>query len=604
MKNIRLLLAGLALLGVSLGCSATIRHPDQASRDASNPGAEATDGSQPRDGLALQVPDVSVQAPLPTHRCSRDLHGVVDETGNLVWACGANQGCLDAVCVPACRAVTATQGNVGCDFLIARPPLVTYPTSCFAVFIANNWLKDVSIKISRGNVAYDTPSFARIPVAGTPETAWPAVPSSGLPAGQVAVVFLEGGPKQIRGCPVEAAVDTYTTIEKTGRGQAWHIVTDIPVSVYDIVPYGGADSLIPSAELVLPTTTFGDNYVAVLPMFRLTSTRFSSLASQWAQIIAAENDTEVKIAPRTDLPSGPGVLAASSKAVTTYTLVAGEVIQWNREDGKEMEMTGSIISSNRPIAFVGGNEYLCVDSSTSTNGGCESAHQQIPPVDALGSRYVIAPHPNRRTGGQQESIWYRIVGAVNDTALLYDPPVPGAPTTLAQGQWANFEAVGAFEVASQDSEHPFYVAQTMSGAMVVDAKPGNLGDEEFVNVVPPAQFLSSYVFYTDETYATTTLVLTQCDEGRGLRDVEVRCLGQVTGWTPVGAGGKCRWTTVTLVDNDKNVGACRNGPQLASSSEPFGLTVWGLSPCASYAYPAGAGVTPINQIVITPIPIW
>jgi hypothetical protein len=593
MKELRLFLAGLALFEVFLGCAGgTIKSSNESNRDASS-----------TDTLVISLPDTPISEPAPTVGCSRDLHGTVDQSGRLVETCAPDQACKDGVCVAACQAVASLRGNVGCDFLVARSPLVTYPTSCFAVFIANNWGKAVRIAVSRDTLAYNIDQFARVSVPGKTETGWPTIPPDGLPAEQVAVLFLEGGPKQIRGCPVEAAVDTYTTIEQTGRGQAWHIVTDSPVSVYDIVPYGGADSDIPSAELVLPTTTFSDNYVAVVPMFRLTSRRISIPASQWAQIIAAENDTEVKIVSRADLPSGNGVSAASKNSVATYTLSAGEVIQWNREDGKEMEMTGSIISSNRPVGFVGGNEYLCIDSSTSNIGGCDSAHQQIPPVNALGSRYVIAPHPNRRSDGQQESIWYRVVGAVNDTALVYDPPVPGAPTALAQGQWYNFEAVGAFELASQDSEHPFYIAQTMSGAGVTAAKPGNLGDEEFVNVVPSAQFLSSYVFHTDQTYTTTSLVLTQCDEGRGLNDVEVKCLGVVTGWTPVGSSGRCRFATVNLVDDGKGVGTCQNGPQLASSSEPFGLTVWGLASYASYAYPAGAGVAPINQVVIPPFPI-
>jgi hypothetical protein len=605
MKNMRQSLAGLALLGASLGCAeGIVEQPDRSNRDASNSGAEATDGPKPRDGIISNLPDVSVHVPLPTVGCSRDLHSVVDQAGIVVETCKPDQGCLDAVCVPACQAVTATRGNVGCDFLIARPPLVGYPSSCFAIFVANNWVKEVTIKTFRGDRSYDTPKFTRTPVAGTPETGWPTVPASGLPTGQVAVVFLDGGPKQIRGCPVETAVEPSTIIEQTGRGQAWHIVTDIPVSVYDIIPYGGADSDIPSAGLVLPTTTFSDNYVAVVPMLRLAARRISIASSQWAQVIAVENNTEVKIAPRTPLPSGNGVSAAPTNSVTTYALSAGEVIQWNREDGKAMEMTGSIISSNKPIGFVGGNEYLCLESSTNTIGGCDSAHQQIPPVNALGSRYVIAPHPNRLANGQPESIWYRIVGAVNDTALVTNPMVPGAPTTLAQGQWFDFQAVGAFEVASQDNEHPFYIAQTMAGAGTPVENPTNLGDEEFVNVVPPAQYFSSYVFYTDQTYATTILGLTQCDEGRGFKDVEVKCHGPVAGWSPLGGTSQCRWTTVTLVDNYKNMGACKNGPQLASSPEPFGLTVWGLDSYSSYAYPAGSGVTPINKVVIPPIPIW
>ena len=35
------------------------------------------------------------------------------------------------------------------------------------------------------------------------------------------------------------------------------------------------------------------------------------------------------------------------------------------------------------------------------------------------------------------------------------------------------------------------------------------GDPEFVNIVPPEQYLSQYTFFTDPTYPETNLVLTR-----------------------------------------------------------------------------------------------
>ena len=40
----------------------------------------------------------------------------------------------------------------------------------------------------------------------------------------------------------------------------------------------------------------------------------------------------------------------------------------------------------------------------------------------------------------------------------------------------------------------------------------------------------------------------------------------------------------------------------ATSSGPFGLTVWGLDNFASYAYPAGGNVASINTVVVPPTP--
>ena len=113
--------------------------------------------------------------------------------------------------------------------------------------------------------------------------------------------------------------------------------------------------------------------------------------------------------------------------------------------------------------------------------------------------------------------------------------------------------------------------------------PLNLGDEEFVNILPPAQFLTKYVFFTDPTYSTTNLVLTRVKGASGFKDVKVDCLGTVSGWKPIGSSGKYEWVGVDLVRGKVGVGSCKNGPQVASSEGQFGLMVWGTDTYSSYA---------------------
>ena len=68
----------------------------------------------------------------------------------------------------------------------------------------------------------------------------------------------------------------------------------------------------------------------------------------------------------------------------------------------------------------------------------------------------------------------------------------------------DFQATGPFVVKSQDDNHPFYVGQVMTGCNVTGGgRGGCLGDEEYVNILAPAQFLTKYVFFSDPTYATT-----------------------------------------------------------------------------------------------------
>jgi IgGFc binding protein len=91
-------------------------------------------------------------------------------------------------------------------------------------------------------------------------------------------------------------------------------------------------------------------------------------------------------------------------------------------------------------------------------------------------------------------------------------------------------------------------------------------------------------------------------------DVTVDCAGVVGGWQPIDAGGDIEYTRLDLVTgNFQPVGGCNNGLHVASSTKPFGLVVWGWGSAAtggfpsqgvSYAYPAGASVKQINDVVV------
>jgi hypothetical protein len=238
---------------------------------------------------------------------------------------------------------------------------------------------------------------------------------------------------------------------------------------------------------------------------------------------------------------------------------------------------------------------------TSVGGGCDSSHQLIPPLSAFGSEYVAPPYATRQSDMSEESIKYKLVGSVNSTTLTYSPSVPG-PASINAGQVVEFEATGPFTITSQDNMHPFYVGQYMAGCEVTHgSRPGAgggcLGDEEFVNILPPAQWLSSYVFFTDPTYTTTNLVIVRKATQGAFSDVMVDCLGTISGWKPVAGGSEYQITNVDL-QRDTPVGSCTNGRHTASSAGPFTIMVWGLANAASYAYPAGGNVGTINPVVV------
>src|SRR5690606_14374899 len=149
---------------------------------------------------------------------------------------------------------------------------------------------------------------------------------------------------------------------------------------------------------------------------------------------------------------------------------------------------------------------------------CDSAHQQIPPVKALGTEYAAVRYRNRTSATSEEAPPWRLVGAVDGTMLTWTPAAPdGAPTVINRGEVHEFMATGPFVVSGQDEDHPFYMAQYMTGVSHI-ASPTAEGDPEWVNVTPVAQYLDRYVFFTDPTYSETSLVVTRRKNQNGMFD--------------------------------------------------------------------------------------
>jgi hypothetical protein len=544
--------------------------------------------------------------------CSADLRAVVDANGTVVTTCLPDQGCAAGACIAACAAAEASHSNLGCDFLVPTAP--SYPPTlppCFAAFVANTWPTPVTIGVTRGGMTYDVTKFGRIPQNGMPASAWPPVPATGLPTDQVAVLFLSSDPNSVflenmspTTCPVMPAVNGSTVVAGTGQGAAFHITTSAPVSAYDILPYGGANSHFPSAELLFPSNAWGTNYVALATPVGTTA----NPGPLWGQILASQDGTTIQVLPSVDLPAG-GTFPAGPKGLTaTYTLDAGDYLQWQLPAGST-DLSGTVVLSDKPVAMFTGNRFYRLQTTEQPGG--EATHQQIVPVSSLGNAYVAAPYATRRKDLAPEPIHYRMVGALDGTTLSWDPPVMGGPATLDQGQVADFISDVPFRVSSQDSAHPFSIAQIMSTANVpggcrpgatAPGYPPQLGDEEFVIMLPPAQFLSRYVFFTDPAYATTNLVLTRVKTATGFDEVTLDCLGTVTGWKPVGTDGKYEVTDVDLVRADVGNGTCTNGRHLAESKSPFGLVVWGLDTYSSYAYPAGGNAAQLTTVTVPPVP--
>jgi hypothetical protein len=532
--------------------------------------------------------------------CSSDLHDVLDCNDKVVTTCPPDQGCGGSGCVSACDAAKANKSSVGCDYYSIDPDIIAEGTgACFAAYIANTWNAPVSLAITWGTQTISAAQIARKPSGNGQAITYAPLTNGQLGPGEVAILFLARYGSVLTSCP-SGITPGVTTVDAathgTALGKAFHIVADHPVVAYDIFPYGGGQSAATSATLLVPTSAWDVNYIGV-NAFRKDQT--VPYAQNFLQILASQDNTQVTIRPVAAIVGGTGVASAPANQPATYNLSAGQYLQLEQD----AELTGSAILANNPVGVWGGATCLNIDVGDSA---CDSAHQQFFPVSALGHEYVGVRYRNR--GSVDETPPWRVVGAVDGTQLTYEPSAPsGAPGALNRGQVAEFKAAGPFVIKSQDDQHPFYVSAHMTGGG--DVSPPGRGDPEFVNVVPPAEYLASYVFFTDPTYSETNLVVVRTKGSSGFADVNLDCKGNLTGWQPLGTSGKYEYTRQDLVTgNFAKVGTCDNGRHTITSTQPFGLTVWGWGSEAtsfqttyvSYAYPAGASVLPINTVVVNP----
>ncbi len=545
------------------------------------------------------LPDVAECA----ESCSADHTAVVDCDGGIVTQCQAGYGCdlTTGGCTEACQAAVDNKQSVGCDYYATLMDM-DFADQCFAAFVGNTWSTPAHLTVEfYPGTQLNLANFARIATGSGSNITYTAYdPTAGLAPGQVAILFLSGSSSSPQvPCPmgVTTAIPQGASVQKTGQGHSFHINSDVPVAAYQINPYGGGAAAITGASLLLPTSVWDTNYVAV------TAAKYSSVTmdNPSFNIVASMDNTMVTILPSVAITGGGGMPAGAAGVPYTFTLNTGEQAQFSQQT----DLTGTVIQASNPVGFMAGNACMQAPLGTSF---CDHGEQMLPPVKALGNEYVAVQFRPRVTGDQ--AIWH-MVGTIAGTNLTYSSNV-GGPASLSAGQIVDFTTDQPFVVQSQDAKHPFMLFTYMTGSQATAIASSSVGtngygDPDFVLSVPPQQYLSDYVFFTDLTYPETNLVVVRAkNKGGTFDDVTLDCAGTLTGWAPV---GDYEWTRIDLMrHNFAPQGNCSNGPHEMKSAGLFGLWVWGwgspetttFTANVSYGYPGGMNVSPINSVVIPP----
>jgi hypothetical protein len=298
----------------------------------------------------------------------------------------------------------------------------------------------------------------------------------------------------------------------------------------------------------------------------------------------------VTLLPTANIVGGGGLPPGAENGDFVVTLDAGEYLQITQS----AELDGTPVLADKPVGFLAGARCSYVPSGVYA---CDHLEQMIPPLGALGHEYVGVGHRSR----SGEPVLWRVMGAVDGTTLTWSADL-GGPATLDRGELVEFTTQFPFTVASQGADHPFLLMAHMTGGDTNGMM--GAGDADSVLMVPPAQFLRSYVFFADPTYPVTNLVVVRAPRDGAFEDVTLDCAGVLGDWHTI---GDYEYTRIDLTNGDfEPVGICQSGRHAMESKAPFGVWVWGwgtpqtteFTSYVSYGYPAGMNVQRINDVVL------
>lgn len=463
-----------------------------------------------------------------------------DGSGILTEYCDPLQGmtCDPAAgrCDGLCASMLLGNSYVGCDYyptVTSNPLLNSKDIFTFSVAVANTSSLPANVTVTRG-------------------------------ANTVASVTVASNGIQIINLPWISALDASQSTSLVANG-AYRLRSDMPVTVYQYNPLqytqSGQYTYTNDASLLLPVNTWTGNYRVV------ARNTWSGYPGFYA-VTASEDNTTVTL-----MPSATGGLVVAGAGVTdtgtgVVTLNHGDVLQvFSRSGGGApdvSDLTGTLVEANKPVQVIGG--HVCTNVPDNVTW-CDHLEESMFPLETLGDDYLVTTSAISPT--TTKAILVRVVATEPGTTLVYDPPVAGAPSSIAAaGQYIEIGPVNIdFQITSN---HPIMVVQYMQG----QAAGGGTGDPAMAMVVPARQYRTNYLFHAPTNYEANYVNITAL-----LGSTIVLNGVAITDFTPIGNSGYGA-TRVQL----SNAG---NGNHNAESAAPFGISVYGYGQYTSYWYPGG-----------------
>lgn len=354
---------------------------------------------------------------------------------------------------------------------------------------------------------------------------------------------------------------------------SFHVTSNDYINVY-AHSQGNKSS---DAFLVLPTQSLGKEYIVLAYK---SDGYFASLGgrtpSQFA-IVATEDSTIVNIQPSTET-------YANGISPQIVTLMKGQVylVQANIDANSLADLTGTIVSSNKPIALFAGHQRATVPVESFRNATSPSRDflcEQIPPVKAWGKSAFIIPFPQPAPITRTGYDIFRVLAA-NDNTTVYFNGVQIA--NLNRGQYHEMQIPSAGTITATG---PILVAQYKKTSN--DGGATYISDPFMMIIPPEEQFIESCKLINIQAYEIQDNLqfnkvyqehyITLVVPADALTSTKLDgSLVSPSLFNPI-AGSNYYYANIKVSEGKHSV----------SSSKPMGVYAYGYGPANSYGYIGG-----------------
>jgi hypothetical protein len=522
--------------------------------------------------------------------------------GDTVKTCDAmnNEHCTNGDCLSACQVAASNHSYIGCDYW----PTTTLtsqlnPYFDFAVAVAN--------PASVGDVTQGASANITVTRAGK------TVATKTIAPGDVQTIILPWVAELAQN-PAPNAMMPVAEKSVISKGGAYHLVSDLPVTVYqfsplqfekpetptcmDPIPNGQTcHSYSNDATLLLPTSVLKSDY---LVLSRQTFTvdqpdPFTGMPSGnpfpipgFFTVVATVDGTNVMVNYSAYTEPGTGVPAQNPGSMANYMLNKGDVLQVASKRGlspcatmstdmggaycdlgAKYDLTGTRIMSDQPVAVFGGHACSFVPYN---KWACDHLETQMFPLETWGQNVLVVQTEPQIA--HEPNAW-RVISGSDMNMITFDPASVHAPVMLNTGEYIEFIAEGGFLAKGSGRVG---VGQYMVGENYFPMTSVTVGDPSLGQGVSVEQFRNNYDFLTPSTYTKSYVNVV----APMAATVTLDAMTNLTNWTAIGGSG-FGYKRVQI----------QPGAHHITSDQKFGITVSGIASYTSYLYVGGQDVNDI-----------